>query len=48
MRKAPQKVKTLERWRRVSYDNKEGMGIPGRGNIMIYVRGLLEVSIAEI
>lgn len=31
------KVKTLERWRRVSYDSKEGMGIPGKGNIMIYV-----------
>ena len=41
MRKVPQKVKTLERWRRVSYDNKEGMGIPGRRSTMIYVRGLL-------
>lgn len=34
-----QEVKILGGWR-VTYENKEEMGIPGRENIMIYLRKL--------
>lgn len=43
-----QEAKILEGWRRVTFENKEEMGILGRGNTMIYLRELQWFGFAKM